>query len=303
MTVQHVSSGYGSPESPPPSIGAHYIDLDSGDHYLSRGDEYVEDWVRIPTGGDTAGGGLNKENYVDLIPKGYLGAAAGDYGSLHIFNRKDIGFLIYGGLNNFVAMAPVYEVGIGPKTTFGEYQTWSLGAARCSHVYAVAETGKDMVMGLAPPAGVIGSIALNAQSFGPMYQEIPADEFSLGLTIKVPTFATGDFLRIEFHIAGYQKIELEMDPVTREWSTAGVSLGAQYTYSSQIMVTPGDRGEDGEVTTVSLAVGDTWTDVPVSPDRYTESSGIHMSMRSASSAVVQIDRIGGYVTYADYSNI
>jgi hypothetical protein len=41
---QHVIKGRGVPNSPPDHALQHYLDLDTGETYISRGDEYTEDW-------------------------------------------------------------------------------------------------------------------------------------------------------------------------------------------------------------------------------------------------------------------
>lgn len=41
---QHIYKGRGVPSTPPPVLSAHYIDLDTGDSYISRGTDYKEDW-------------------------------------------------------------------------------------------------------------------------------------------------------------------------------------------------------------------------------------------------------------------
>ena len=42
--IQHVMRGYGPPTTPPVEFGIHYIDVTSGDMYLSRGKTDVADW-------------------------------------------------------------------------------------------------------------------------------------------------------------------------------------------------------------------------------------------------------------------
>lgn len=43
-TIEHVLSGAGAPELPPPSLGAHYIDTTTGDLYQATGTSEVGDW-------------------------------------------------------------------------------------------------------------------------------------------------------------------------------------------------------------------------------------------------------------------
>ncbi|MGK4342595.1 hypothetical protein ACSMFT_23025 [Ectopseudomonas oleovorans] len=45
--VQHTDSGEGPPQSPPPSIGAHYTDTANGDQYLAAGVAGVGDWRKV----------------------------------------------------------------------------------------------------------------------------------------------------------------------------------------------------------------------------------------------------------------
>lgn len=47
--VQHVVSGNGAPTAIPPSNAAHYINLDTGEHYLASGTASVSDWG-VPVG-------------------------------------------------------------------------------------------------------------------------------------------------------------------------------------------------------------------------------------------------------------
>ncbi|WP_425327680.1 hypothetical protein [Pseudomonas nitroreducens] len=44
-TVQHIVTGNGAPADTPPSPGAHYIDLDYGDHYIAAGEDGGLYWV------------------------------------------------------------------------------------------------------------------------------------------------------------------------------------------------------------------------------------------------------------------
>lgn len=46
MAVQHTDQGNGAPSSIPPSIGAHYTDLSTGDQYISHGTGSPADWGR-----------------------------------------------------------------------------------------------------------------------------------------------------------------------------------------------------------------------------------------------------------------
>lgn len=41
---QHIYKGRGAPSTPPPDLLSHYIDLDTGESYISRGTNYKEDW-------------------------------------------------------------------------------------------------------------------------------------------------------------------------------------------------------------------------------------------------------------------
>lgn len=43
-SVEHVLSGEGAPAAAPPSLGAHYVDLNSGQHYLAAGTSAAADW-------------------------------------------------------------------------------------------------------------------------------------------------------------------------------------------------------------------------------------------------------------------
>lgn len=42
--IQHIVSGAGAPSAPPPSLGAHYTDIDSGDLHIATGTVSVADW-------------------------------------------------------------------------------------------------------------------------------------------------------------------------------------------------------------------------------------------------------------------
>ncbi len=42
--TQHTATGSGGPDAAPPSIGAHYTDLDTGDHYIASGTTSAADW-------------------------------------------------------------------------------------------------------------------------------------------------------------------------------------------------------------------------------------------------------------------
>ncbi len=99
MTV-HTLTGNGAPQVAPPSLSAHYLDLDTDTQYLAKGTTDASDWVVLGGGGGGSGGdGLTKDNFVDLIPRGYFGNGANSEGScsLALFNRKDLGCLFYGG--------------------------------------------------------------------------------------------------------------------------------------------------------------------------------------------------------------
>lgn len=48
--VEHVLSGHGMPADAPPSLAAHYIDLDTGQHYLATGVSSLKDWRLVPGG-------------------------------------------------------------------------------------------------------------------------------------------------------------------------------------------------------------------------------------------------------------
>jgi hypothetical protein len=54
---QHLKKGRGVPIDPPTSLSQHYIDLDTGEHYISKGTDYVTDW----------GGPLLDKDAVDAI--------------------------------------------------------------------------------------------------------------------------------------------------------------------------------------------------------------------------------------------
>lgn len=43
-SVEHVLSGAGAPTDAPPSVAAHYVDTDTGRHYISTGTSSPEDW-------------------------------------------------------------------------------------------------------------------------------------------------------------------------------------------------------------------------------------------------------------------
>lgn len=45
--IQHTVSGEGAPQSPPPSVGAHYTDTVSGAQYLAAGTASVGDWKQV----------------------------------------------------------------------------------------------------------------------------------------------------------------------------------------------------------------------------------------------------------------
>lgn len=53
--AQHVVTAAGPPTLPPPSIGAHYIDSNTGQIYLGNGVVSVDDWLL--GGGSGASGG------------------------------------------------------------------------------------------------------------------------------------------------------------------------------------------------------------------------------------------------------
>ncbi|MCQ4311680.1 hypothetical protein NAV33_07200 [Pseudomonas stutzeri] len=303
MSVQHIVTGYGAPSEAPPSLCAHYLDLDTETEYRAKGTASSDDWVQIPTGASSGGGdGLTKENFVELVPKGYLGNAANsDKGGLQLFNRKDIGCLFYGSLSNYLAVAPVYQVGTGPLISFGEYQNWSLGIATCNHVYTVTETGKDAILGIAPPAGQFGSLNLDAESFGEMYNEIPAAGFRFDLEILAPTMATGDSLTIEFKIAGHNTISLSMDPVTRMWSVNGTDIEVQPEYLSSFNVQAGALNGSGYPETALINLDGSQVEVPLSTSGYSGQSGMSISARVASGAAVQIGRTAAHVVYGEYS--
>lgn len=48
--IQHVVTGAGLPTEIPPSVGAHYIDVTRGAHYLANGTESVDDWMLVSVG-------------------------------------------------------------------------------------------------------------------------------------------------------------------------------------------------------------------------------------------------------------
>lgn len=44
MSIQHVVIGTSVPRDPPPSIGAHYINENTGAHWLASGTQSPDDW-------------------------------------------------------------------------------------------------------------------------------------------------------------------------------------------------------------------------------------------------------------------
>lgn len=260
--------------------------------------------ARIATLEQGGGGGeaITKENYRTLVPSGYLGSAAGNgAGGLQLFNRQDVGCLFYGSIANYLAMAPVYEAGIGPRTNFGLYPSWALGAAMCSYVYTVTGSGSRAFIGLAPPSGEIGELRLAASSFGGAGTEIPAVDFQLGLSLVVPTLASGDSLTVVFRIAGLSSAILEFDPVTRGWSAAGIQLGTQGEYLTHLDIYPGPLNASGYPASAMVDVGEGQVEIDLSPDSSAELSGIFVSASTAAGSVIQIGRIGGHVTYGVYA--
>lgn len=249
------------------------------------------------SGGGSVGDGLTKENFADLVRRGYLGSAAdnSERGPMQIFNRRELGFMIYGSLAGYVGCAPVYRSGDGPDIEFGPYQKWNLGAAQCAHVYAVAGAG-DPYIGLAPGASVFGGITLTAESFGPMYNEIPARSFSFSVELLVPPLDAGDLLTITFAAAGHTEIVAAMDPVTREWSVGGAVVATQSLYASELYVASGPQGSGGHPETAQFPDAQ----VDLTPDPYRSNSGITISCRFAVPKIIRINRVGGQVVYAAY---
>lgn len=249
----------------------------------------------LSEGSSTGGDGLTKANFVELIPQGYLGSAASnEAGPVQVFNRKALGCLFYGALESYVGSAPVYRVGAGPDVVFDNFQKWSLGAAECTHVYAVVEAAQPVAIGLAPPATKFGSFSLEAPSFGPLYDEQPAQSFELLCALTVPALAAGDFLSVIFKVAGYSEVQLDMDPATRMWSINGMPLAAQPTYAAEVKIF-------GSSSDAMVSIDDTYYPVSLSADAYAASSGIRVQLRSAAPSVCRIGRLGVHVIYADYA--
>lgn len=299
MTVQHIVTGLGVPTEAPPSLGAHYIDESSGDQYLAKGVAGVSDWVRLPKAG---GGDLTKADFYTLVPQGYYGTGEDvDGAGLRLFNRKGLGCLFYGGLEGYVGTAPVYRVGTGPDIAFGDHDYWNLGAARCSHVFTVVDAGVSPHIGIAPPAGVFGQLQLSAPSFGPMYDEPPALDFAFNLQLLVPALVAGDVMNVSVGIPGFNTLELAMNPVTREWTCGGVSIGTQGEYLTELVISAGDPGPGGYPETALVIFDYTAVPVPLSADVYSAATDLVITARAASASVFRLGRIGARVTYPDYS--
>lgn len=62
--AQHVVTAAGPPTAAPPSIGAHYIDSDTGQIYLGNGVASVDDWL-LGGGGGASGGRLYRIEFSD----------------------------------------------------------------------------------------------------------------------------------------------------------------------------------------------------------------------------------------------
>ena len=43
----HVTTGTGAPTGVPVSAGEHYIDITTGDHYISNGIESADNWIKM----------------------------------------------------------------------------------------------------------------------------------------------------------------------------------------------------------------------------------------------------------------
>lgn len=248
------------------------------------------------------GGGLTKDDFYTLVPQGYYGTGADvDGGSLQLFNRKELGCVFYGGLPGYVGIAPVYRVGVGPDIVWGEFDYWSLGAARCAHVFTVVDTGVSPHIGIAPPPGVFGSLRLSAPAFGPMYNEPPATDFEFSLVLLVPALVAGDVMNVSVGIPGFNTLELAMNPVTREWTCGGVSIGTQGEYLTELVISAGDPGPGGYPETALVIFDYTAVPVPLSADVYSAATDLVITARAASTSVFRLGRIGARVTYPDYS--
>ena len=297
MTIQHVVSGPGAPTEAPPSICAHYRNESNGDLYLARGTTSVSDWVKQAG----SGSGPTKEDFYTLIPNGYYGTGDDDDGSaIRLFNRRELGCVFYGGLQGSVGVTPVYRVGVGPDIAFGDFDRWRIGVADCGHVYTIVDDGVSPYIGIAPPAGVFGALELSARSFGQMYNEQPAVGFTFNVSLQVPALASGDVLLITVKVPGFSQLQLTMNPVTREWTCDGISIGIQGEYITPIVITAGEPGGQGHPETASVIFNYKPVSVPLSTNVYADSSGLSLSVRAGTSKVFRLGRVGGWVVYPDY---
>lgn len=255
----------------------------------------------LESGGGAGGDALTKANFAELVPQGYYGSGASvDSGPLQLFNRRDIGCIFYGGLSGYVGIAPVYRVGIGPDIAWTDFDQWSLGVANCQHVFTVVNAGVSPYIGIAPPAGVFGAMTLSAPAFGPMYSEPPARDFQFSLELQVPPLSSGDVVSVSIRIPGFSSLALEMDPVTREWSCAGITIGTQNEFLSELLVAAGEHGSGGYPETANVTLGYESVSVPLTLDVYSQSSSLELTVRAAVSSVFRLGRIGARVTYPDY---
>jgi len=62
--AQHVVSAAGPPTEAPPSIGAHYVDTDTGQIYLGNGTASVDDWL-LGGGAGSTGGKLYTQGFAE----------------------------------------------------------------------------------------------------------------------------------------------------------------------------------------------------------------------------------------------
>jgi hypothetical protein len=66
----HITKGDGAPTTAPAEIGQHYVDTTNDDHYLSVGNQSVNDWILVSTAGDNS--------FINLsdTPSSYLNQAS-----------------------------------------------------------------------------------------------------------------------------------------------------------------------------------------------------------------------------------
>ena len=79
----HVTTGSGAPTGVPVSVGEHYIDVDTGDHYISNGTDAADNWAKM----------IVMTDYVRLSSAGRLqvkneGPGAAEFESLEL--RKEL---------------------------------------------------------------------------------------------------------------------------------------------------------------------------------------------------------------------